>query len=378
MNLHLVHDEKFINGAVDLFEKYSPNENIFIVNSSTGYFKYIKIRKEIIILNFNEKKSLKEISILIEKYSIKKVFVHYLDYHKSQVVNMLKKEFNLKTFWVFFGADLYTLLHEDFDYPLFDNEIKQKISFYQYLRSKLSFIKRLILTRDSPKQSILKFIREMDYFCFWNIYDYELLKSYYHTNAIHLDFSYFNSSERNVSVIGSKKDLKIVVNHSGSIFANHSTILNKIYSIDTQKKIKEIIAPLSYGDEEVIGITRQLGNELFKEKFIPILNFLELATYFKIFQDVSVAFYGARRQEAAGNVMYLLGRGVKLFLRNDNNMINYLKDKGFIVYSFEDDFKTIDDLNPLDKEQMIINNEVFNKLFSTEQEKLVMENLLSV
>ncbi|MBK6732482.1 MAG: hypothetical protein IPG60_16510 [Bacteroidetes bacterium] len=69
--------------------------------------------------------------------------------------------------------------------------------------------------------------------------------------------------------------------------------------------------------------------------------------YYALISNVPVAIFGHRRQEAAGNIFYLIGKGVKIFLRNDNNMISWFRDRGFIVYSFEDNLSSINDLRPL-------------------------------
>ena len=44
MILHIVHDEKFIDGAYKRFEEVSPNNNEFMVisNNKQRQFKYIK------------------------------------------------------------------------------------------------------------------------------------------------------------------------------------------------------------------------------------------------------------------------------------------------------------------------------------------------
>jgi hypothetical protein len=125
MNLHLIDDEKFINGAIELFEKYDKGNNLFIVHRVKGGFKYLNVKEQILTLNFSKINIGKTFNSLIETNRIDKIFVHYLTPMKAFLVNKAIKKFNLKTYWIFYGADLYGRLHEYYNYPLFDFKKKE-------------------------------------------------------------------------------------------------------------------------------------------------------------------------------------------------------------------------------------------------------------
>lgn len=377
MNLHLVDDEKFIDGAIELFEKYSPNGNIFLVNSAVDKLRYIKKIDDVKLLSFSAPSIKKDIEKIVTDNNVDKVYIHFLDQNKAAVVNHLKNKFNLKTYWIFFGADLYDLLHQYYNYPLHDIKIKNKVSLYFRLKIQLAKIKWFYKFGNFPEVGVSKCIENLDYFCFWNHFDYELLLKYYKTKAKFLYFVYFNAVEKDSVLIENTKGVEVVINHSGSLNGNHQTLLKKINRIDSERAIDKIIAPLSYGDPLVIDTTIRSGEKIFKERFFPILNFLDRTAYFNLFQNVTVAFYGARRQEAGGNVFSFLSKGVKVFLRNDNNMLQFLREKGFVVFSFEDDFNTIDDLKTLTNEEKQLNWSTYRQMFSSETEKEVMNLFLA-
>jgi hypothetical protein len=203
------------------------------------------------------------------------------------------------------------------------------------------------------------------------------LKKYYSIQASHLDFGFYNAFDYSTSQLSKKREFKISVNQSASLSGNHLTILQKIHSIDSGKLVSEIIVPLSYGNEIVADKVIEEGYLLFNSKLIPLTDFMDRDAYFELFKDVSVAFFGARRQEASGNIVQLLREGVKIFLRNDNNMLEYLRIKGFLVYSFEDDFQSIEDLRGLSTDEMLRNRQAFHNWINLEAEELCMLNLLN-
>ena len=51
--------------------------------------------------------------------------------------------------------------------------------------------------------------------------------------------------------------------------------------------------------------------------------------------------------------------GTKVFLREENSLYTYYKDKGYHVFSFERDLKSFEDLAPLSEEQMIHNRKIW-------------------
>jgi hypothetical protein len=168
MNLHIVDDEKFINGSIDLFEKHDPKQNIFVVNSASKQLNYVLLRKEVVVLRLSNLKDASRLNKIVKDNSVNKVFVHLLSPLKATLSNNLRKKHGVKLYWIFYGADLYSLLAKEFGYQLHDIEFKNNSSVATLFKSKANLVKFYIRYKETSKNSILDFIKNLDYFCFWN------------------------------------------------------------------------------------------------------------------------------------------------------------------------------------------------------------------
>lgn len=379
MNLHLVNDEKFINGSINTFERFYPGKNIFIVqksNSKNWKPRYVS-GNDVKFLSLTNRKDVNAISDIVAKTGVTSIFVHYLTDAKAAILNSIRhKNKSIKTYWIFQGADLYGVLHKRFNYELIDNTSKPVKSINQRIASIISRIKFLAFYRAFPFASYKKFIKELDYFCFWNPYDFKLLKHHFDTDAEFKYFGYNASLAENLLPNTTVNDkVNIIVNNSASQNGNHRTVLDKLHLIGSNA-FNKVVVPLSYGDSGVKKDVLEYGRTLFGDKFCPLTEFMAKDEYFKLLYDIDVAFFGARRQEAAGNIFLLLGLGVKVFLRKDNNMIHLLKDNGFIFFIFEDDLNTADDIKPLTSNEKLVNNKAYQDFYNPEKHTKMMENLI--
>jgi dTDP-N-acetylfucosamine:lipid II N-acetylfucosaminyltransferase len=379
MILHLIDDPKFAADAYDYFEEYFPGLNHFFMQISRH--EKMPDKKKIASDRFFNKAFTDRTDIhFIKQYAlkneIKHILVHNLTPTKAAVANQINKHTGAKTYWIFYGADLYSRLNVMGKYVLLDEETHDQPKIKLGLKSRLAF---WYLFRQHPISAFNKFISELNYFCFWNEYDFLLLKKHFNTRAEHKPFLYFRLIDRNYLDIIYKKDTaKVLVNHSASANGNHRTVLEKLKELKNSDNIREIIAPLSYGSEGIKLAVSEFGNKLFGERFISLVNFMPVNDYYAMLNKIPVAIFGNRRQEAGGNVFYLLGKGAKIFLRNDNNMITWLRDRGFRVFSFEDDLNSFYDLSPLSMEDMQINITIHTEFFSKENERKSMYNLIQI
>jgi hypothetical protein len=380
MILHLTDDQKFINGAYDMFEKYYPGLNHFFIQvprKEKGVAQNVNKRERLFFIALTEKKELNLIYAYARKNNIKHVLIHYLNPNKAAIANHLKKHLGAKTYWLFYGSDLYSRLFEEGKYELHDDALMNK-RVVHYKKSIPHHILFYLLHKQSLGQAFRQFVKELDFFCFWNIYDYRLLQLNYTTKAEHKTFFYYHMVDRkNYYRMPEKSLIKVMVNHSASRNGNHKTVLSKLKRLDDLNQISKIFAPLSYGDSNIRSEVILNGTKDFGVKFIPIIKFMPVDEYYQFLDEISVAIFGNRRQEGGGNVFYLLSIGVKVFLRNENNMIQYLRDQGFKVFSFEDDLNSTEDLKPLTEVEMKTNFNAYVMLFSQQQETLTMQKLIA-
>ncbi len=374
INIHLVNDEKFINQSVLDFDKHFPDQNIFIINKKEGEtIKHVELRQNVLNFDFFSNDALDYIQkITLGKTDIN-LFIHYLRPEKLVLTFKLKESIKFKTYWIFYGTDLYKHLFLQGKYQLYDNQSFRKSIIFRLKNIFPKLYSRIYSRKENPL--LTSFIEELDYFCFWNHYDYELLKKHYATKAEFKMFIYNAFSIPNFRIKESGNAV-CLINHSGSLSGNHLTLLKKLNTPKIKKEISELIVPLNYGNKEVISATDDFCRSNFPLQYEPMLDFLKKERYFDIIQKVTVAFFGHRRQEAGANITYLLCTGAKIFLREDNNLYKFYKDLGIKIFSFEKDFRGSQDMEVLSEGCQISNREIIVKNFSKSNIDRIYQNLI--
>ena len=166
-----------------------------------------------------------------------------------------------------------------------------------------------------------------------------------------------------------------MVNHSASYTGNHLTVIDKLYSLSVQDV--KLIFPLSYGPDLHKRLIEEKANSLFPNKCIFLTEYMPIDTYYSKINKCQCAIMGHRRQEAGSNISFLLRNGKKVFLREDNSLLYYYRDLGCAIYSFENDLNSIDDLQPLTKEQQEINRKIILDSISKDKLDNMMLNLFT-
>lgn len=366
MNIHLVNDEKFINATVVEFEKYFPNENIFFVDISGKknfkMLKYVNLNGvNVFTINLSDKKAIDVISTFC--LGNVNIISHSLSDLKAVISLEIKKNLGARLFWICNGADLYGRLMIKGKYDLFD-ENKFKNRFFSIFSYYFKTIQSSLKVRKNLFTIQMEYFKQLDYFCTWNNFDYDLFKRNYETHAFLKSFRYPTAAETDFPKIENQDKKLIMLNQSASKSGNHLTVLKKIKFLDNEKQLRDLILPLSYGATNVKVKINKYCKENLSYCFNSLDIFLNKEEYFEMLKDVKCAFFGHKRQEAANNVLFLLAFGAKVFLRRDNNLLRYFKQKGFHIYEFETDFNSIADLTTLDYQKQIENYKLTIKEFS--------------
>lgn len=248
-----------------------------------------------------------------------------------------------KCYWFIWGGDLYIHNAEIKDWRWKKNEI----------------LRQFILKRIGH---IVTYIKG----------DFELAKKWYGvTGEYHHCVMYPSNLYEDIK-ISPKKDAvtNILVGNSADPTNNHKEALEKI-AHHKNEKIK-IFCPLSYGPVDSAKYTVDLGDKLFEDKFIPLLDFIELERYQKILGEIDIAVFTHKRQQAMGNIISLLGLGKKVYMRSDITpwvMFEKLGIKVFDVMDF--DLAPINDETRQNNQKKIISN--FSKVALARQLRNVFE-----
>lgn len=373
MNLHIFHDDKFTNGGIEQFEKFYPNQNIYIVllyNSTE--LKFTKPNSKIITFYIREKGIIPKLSTIITKENVKNIFVHYLDPYKASITLKTLLKHNLKFYWIFYGGDLYDYLTRYHNYDILDQKF---LPTKDWTKDVIKNLKYRLWFGWTTKDAMKRAFEKLDYFCFWNEYDFKLFHSKIKSPAQHKNFIYYNALGNAEFPLIDKKNI-IMINHSASPSGNHFHVFDVIKYIPLADKNYQILLPLSYGNPVYADHIRQTAKATIKTDIRALRDFMPIDDYQNVLSEVKIAIFGMKRQEAAGNIFQLLNMGAKVFLRQENTLFHWLKKRDFLVFSLENDYNELEELTGLSSAQITHNRDCYAKIFNAEVYQEMMENLI--
>lgn len=362
MIVHLMQDIKFAYSEIEVFETFYPGISLYVFPKEVEFDKERFGNVKYMFYDKVQNRSWHEIGKDCGE-KIDYVMVYYATDNHMRIALNLQRLYGSKIYWMFFGSDLYSQIERRYNYPLFDNSSS---NFFHRLKLLIGGYSNWLLFR--------KFVSRIDSFCFWNPYDFQLLKKYIPCSAKYRFYTHGKGGRTDKEIeFPEKLNNQVQINHSASLTGNHLTILKKIKTIDTNN-VLSLLIPLSYGDMDMSSKV-----ELFlsgtKMNYFLLKNFMATDDYLNLINKSSVAIFGHNRQEAGGNIHFHILNGTKVFLRNRNNLLRLYRDIGLHVYSFEDDLKTIEDiLTPLTLEQKKENAAIFSSLYSTDKVEQSMIN----
>lgn len=283
----------------------------------------------------------------------KQLFFHYLPYGPSLFTWFLSSALLRKSTWIIWGGDAFPA----------EGSNKNILAFiYEKLRKRI--IKKI------PR--IAGLLEE----------DYEIVRKRYHTLASFsrvfypypIDFSLL--SELKVHHI-KFPEKTILLGNSASESNNHLDILLKLEPLKNEQ-IK-ILCPLSYGStRKYAELIVEKGKEIFKDKFIPLLDFIEPSEYSKILSGVDVLIMNQQRQQGLGNIFPILFLEKKVYIRSDASSFDFLKELGCKINDTLLIEKELDNIFILDKASLKRNAEIIFNLLSEDNCALMWRSLLNV
>ncbi|MFW5848068.1 MAG: TDP-N-acetylfucosamine:lipid II N-acetylfucosaminyltransferase, partial [bacterium] len=232
-------------------------------------------------------------------------------------------------------------------------------------------------------------IRKLNYVLTSKTGDFNILKNNFSTDArrydlIHplpLDFDNLNKSKR---VLPEKFQLKnrfkrvILVGNSANSSNNHIEILYNFKRIDSNNFC--IVMPLSYsGHDRYINELIKVGKKLFGERFIPIREYLDKEVYSQLLNQVDVAIFNHKRQQALANIIALLYLGKKVYIRKDISSFDFLDNKGLKVFEIDNLKSDIIDnkLYEIDKRTIKNNRDNIIKYFNNNSRIKYMKRIFN-
>lgn len=350
--LHIVPDDKFIDGAIDTFNQ-TASINTYVSIDAVESFTYIKSHAvEVQILS----KATLLPFILNGGYHL--VAFHTLPRDKYELALQIPK--HIKVLWLSWGYDLYlsvgkmpAILPIELYKPLTNKLInpREKVSPYKRLKR---LIKRVIYYKKYRKayleeQRVIQdeirmqkaLLSRIDYMSTVLPSEYEMLSQLEGFHAEYFPFQYVSKDDFSYGDMYDNAN-KILLGNSATETNNHLDII----ALLNQRNIKnECILPCSYGSSEYLQKLKQalLGHQT---NLHVIENFLPQAEYATLLCSCRVGIFGHLRQQAVGNILICMLHGSKVYLYRDSIAYKYFSKAGYYVYTIEDDL-TEENVNTL-------------------------------
>jgi dTDP-N-acetylfucosamine:lipid II N-acetylfucosaminyltransferase len=355
MILHLVDDEKFTDYTIDLFEQVDPGNHLYIwiCDDISFDFKYIKRRERVLVL----KKHSGEYSKYLSDLSVYDALIVYSFFNVNHLDLVLQAPADVKIVWFFGGGELFSVGIDKTPILLpltkglyYKNKIVPwlKINIQKYTgllkRGEMkTIVKPLIGSKPIRTRSgiaaekIRRAICRADYIAPVLEEEFHTLKRLVPCRGEIVEFHYPPPvSFYDVKYRKSTGDNWLVGNSSR--YANNHIELFRIL-----RKIRghqgKVIVPLSYGSDSYYrDDVIRYGQKWFGERFVPLVDFMSFAQYLDLLCTCSCAFMNFRRQHAIGNILMLLYLGVKVYLRQENPVYQFLKRRQAVVFSLSADW----------------------------------------
>lgn len=344
--IHLTTDEKFIDGAMFLFNKAFPNQNELLVlkppaNPAIRYIKQSRIDFEIV-----KNKSTLE---TIKKYTSNAdwVVIHGLN---EVWADYIIENTSKKILYVVWGAEVYgnPLLYNQ---PLlgdYTTQLAKKIERKPLIQKIKDVINsfRYRLPKTNQNEQWLKNKKALNKVENISVIYKEEIEFYKENKIIREDTSFIKFGYYPIEYFTANIDENaelgndIMIGNSSSLTNNHLEVFEKLKTLEVEKNI---VVPLSYGDKKLAKILIDEGKKMFGKQFKPITDFMPLDDYTRLIQSCGIVIMNQYRQQAVGNIITAVYLGVKVFLDKRNTIYQYLKSNGCHIYSL-DDLKSINDL----------------------------------
>ena len=344
--IHIMHNEKFIAPYIEFIkDNFNFEEHKFFIIDGVSD-EQLKIPNYENVYFYKSDYNKNEIIQILELFKIlykslkqgEKIYFHSLFNRRIILFLFIFRKFLKKSYWVIWGGDIYC-----------------------YRKRKESLINKIwYKVEDYVKSNFYGYITEFEG-------DYKLAQKWYGAKGKWFDcFEYPSNFYKEVELKKiEKEDIYIQIGNSADPSNNHFEVLTKLEKFKNED-IK-LYCPLSYGNMKYAKKVIKIGKEIFKDKFIPITEFIEYKQYLELLSKIDIAIFAHDRQQAFGNITSLLSMKKTVYLKDEITTTEMLEKLRIKIKSFN----KLENLEVFDDEILEKNKKIMKKRFS--EEKLVEE-----
>ena len=328
--LHVMILDKFLAPYIDFVdENFGRESHHYVFITSEKYEYGLTPEHKVEFLHTDD-----DIFITLLDYMkmAKKIILHGLWRDKVDILLYFNQELLKKCYWVMWGGDFY--------FPVTKSLIKKQV------------------------------IKKIRHFVTYVKGDYELAQKWYGAKGEYHECFMYPSNLYKEYDIKPKKHTTIntQLGNSADPSNNHIEVLEKLRKYKDED-IK-IFTPLSYGNQEYAKEVIAYGQKIFKEKFVPLTEFMLFEKYLDFLGSIDIAIFAHKRQQAMGNTITLLGLGKKVYMRSDITPWQLFEDIDVKLYDVVDI-----QIDLMDKQTQKENQEKIKEYFSEENYLNQLKNL---
>lgn len=314
--LHIAYLDKFIPGFIDFISQhYSGESQNFITFGDIDKHSYLQRVNTVHFNTLNDVRAFFRLIIALHTHD--KIILHGLFMHQLTIVLSLMPWLHKKCQWMIWGADLYY------------HQLAVRNSRYRIAE----FFRKILISRLG---GVITYV-DGDYL---NAQRWYGVKGKLHECIMYKSNIYngnaLSKAELDMFTTKSNEYVNLLVGNSADPTNNHRQVFDKLIRLDVDKYVGKIFCPLSYGDLDYAKKVSKLGESMFGDKFIPLMEFMSLMQYEKILDEVDIAIFAHNRQQAMGNTINILGRGKKVYMRTDTSSYALFEKLGIKVFSLDD------------------------------------------
>lgn len=339
MNLHLMTDEKFIDGFIRDWEEHDPPEqNVYVVRDRARRSELRHVQHPRAVCSLWGSPECEELVGNPGRY--RRIFVHYLSAELFGYVARIPS--GVQVLWCFWGGDFYfpPALYASSSY---DGETQRLLAERRSggvrgLAKSLRHWQHDLRWYAKKRAALLR----VDFMLHWNVLDYDVVTRETGWQARFLPFDYDGGLLVEDSPTEGAPDRwqhlddrpVVLLGNSGTPSNNHLSVLRRLRDLGLPDGVA-VVCPLAYGDPRYVDDICNAGRNLLGETFQGIRTFMPLADYRALLDRVAVGIMNHARTQAGSNVIGLLCRGKRVFMNEHSTLYKLLSIGDTLVSPFD-------------------------------------------
>lgn len=325
--VHLVVDDKFIDGAIRDFEGVGPHPHRYVILEKRPPYAYLRSPQV-------EVMSAAQWTQLVQSPATRAVVLHSLPPHHLALVRALPD--HLPVLWIGWGYDYYGLLADAFP----DGLILPRTQALLRARGPRPAVSaegslqaaELSVARPyaKPSEAARAAYARVDLMV--ALYEeYGMLRRWqpwFRAGFVHWSYSTIDEAlVRSVEGRPLRDRPDLLVGNSAFPANNHLEAFETIRArVDLEGR--RVVVPLSYGDTAYADAVERAGRQLFGAHFLPLRDYMDRQAYADVLSSCGSFVMNHVRQQAVGNILIGALMGARLFLHPRNPVGRWLERQG--------------------------------------------------